>query len=121
MSLIMLHLSSRQLYIWPPPNIVKTLFTTAAGADWEAGGGVCFDCPSCWRSGKSGLGFDGRLRGWQKIPSIEEREKNAKISRSSVSSLLFSTSCTSHAERLHQKLLEGLCDVFIGGVDLSET
>jgi hypothetical protein len=57
------------------------------------------------------------LAGLAKIPSIEEREKNAKISRSSPSSLLFSISCTSHAGQMHKKLLEGWCDVFIGGVD----
>jgi hypothetical protein len=49
--------------------------------------------------------------------------KNAKRTRKSADLLcpafLFSISCTSHAERMHKKLLEGLCDVFIGGdVDL---
>ena len=77
---------------------------------------MCFDLPERWRSGKVALASVGAC-GPGKIPSIEEREKNAKISRSSLPSLLFSTSCTSHAGWMHKKLLERLCDVSIGGVD----
>jgi hypothetical protein len=38
----------------------------AAGSRLRGGRQRVFSiCPSRWRSGKSGLGFDGRLRGWQ--------------------------------------------------------
>ena len=71
LSLIMLHLSRRLLYMAPKQR--QDLFTTAGGAGWKPGGSVCFDLLSYWRSGKVDLAFPRRL----------QRGKSRKMSQQS--------------------------------------
>jgi hypothetical protein len=65
---------------------------------------VCFDLPSGWRCGKVDLALRRRVRGG-KMPSTEQHEKNARISRSLLPSPRFSSSCTSHACRVQKSEL----------------
>jgi hypothetical protein len=85
MSLMLLHLGSRQLYMGPKQR--PDLFTTAAGADWDRGGSVCFDLLSSWRRGKFGLAFlGGGACGWR-AQRDAQRQNNTKSTRKSADRL----------------------------------
>lgn len=120
MSLMTLHLSSRQLYMGSKQR--PALFTAAVGVDWHPSGSVCFDLLCSWRSGKVALavlGACGLARQSQTPPGSEKHENNTKISRSAVSPAF---AFPRHAGRMHvgRKRMNLRCwsEVAIGVADL---
>jgi hypothetical protein len=117
MSLMLLHLGSRQLYMGPKQRPV--LFTTAAGADWDRGGSVCFDLLSSWRRGKFGLAFlGGALVGGEhsEMPSARITRKARENQQTGwPPAILCSSACTSHARPMQKQQAAMFCEGVIGG------